>query len=220
MILTENYEENKVLEDVFFPITESIEDKKLSLGVALVGRLDEDPDIDAELTWALVQDMKDKMTERTHFPNDGKIRQRIEWNGQNWHIESTGRDTESPLNVKDVTPMPGHAKEAPMAYVPHYEPAKPTSRGIVKDDHYYMLKARRRIQEIEDFDRKTWGLAYGALDLWLVIKEFVTNVAVLLGSIGTLAKRRIVKYWSNKLIQWGEEINNVRQEKDRNARRR
>lgn len=219
MILTDTYEPKEVLDDVFFPIVDSIEDKKLGFGVALVGRLDEDPDIDAELTWALVQDMKDKMTERAHFPNDGKIRQRIEWNGRNWHIESTGRDTESPLNVKDVTPMPGRAKEAPMAYVPHYEPAKPISRGVVKDDHYYMLKARKRIQEIEDFDRRTWGIAYGALDLWLILKEFAINVGELVGSIGTLAKRRIVGYWSNKLIHWGEEINNVREE-NRKSRRR
>ena len=77
MILAENYEEGRVLEDLFFPITTNIDDQRYRLGVILTGRLDANPDVDAELAWALVQSMKEQMRKREHFPNDGKTRQRV-----------------------------------------------------------------------------------------------------------------------------------------------
>ena len=202
MILTETYEPEQVLDDIFFPITQSLDDQKLRYGVVLTGRFDKDPDIDAEIAWALVQNMKEQMAARV-----------------------------KPLHAKDVIPLVGRAKTAPRPYAPVYVPAgleekvstcnKPThsrETAIQKDDHYYMLKARKRIQEIEDFDQKTWGLAYGSLDVWFRIKEFCSHVGQIFGSVITLASRRIRRYWATKLAYWAEELRDAKRSKNRATR--
>jgi len=89
---------------------------------------------------------------------------------------------------------------------------------VERDSYTGMLVARRRIIEIERFDRRTWGLAYGAMDVWAIVKNAFVSVTETVGAIGRLARHRIRSGIASSLSNLARSIDDERRKQDQNAR--
>lgn len=96
---------------------------------------------------------------------------------------------------------------------------EPDVGGQVEDnEHAGMLAARRRIIEIENFDRRTWGLVYGAMDIWAVIRNAFVSVTEIMGAVARLARNRIRSGIASKLLNLAQSIDHERRKENREAR--
>lgn len=85
-------------------------------------------------------------------------------------------------------------------------------------EHVVMRRIKSRIEQIEKIDRRTWGLYYGAVDVWSIISSAFWNVAGVLNAIRFLAVARVRRYFSRKIKNLAVSIDNERKEKTRKAR--
>lgn len=153
MILQETYNPEQVLDDVFFPITSTLDD-----------------------------------------PNK-KVKRKKKWWAEDSAVTrvdladvSSEFDPLIPTCHVDLNAAPfvGTRKEQPVV------------TEVRKDHDYYAIKARQRIMEIYDFDRRTWGLVYGAMDIWSHFKHFVKLVSGEVNDIRHRAGARVRGYFSRK----------------------
>lgn len=152
MILQETYNPKQVLDDVFFPITSTLDD-----------------------------------------PNK-KVKRKKKWAGNS---AITRVDLASVTAEGDPLIPACHVDLNSAPFVGTRD-KKPVVTKVRKDHDYYAIKARRRIIEIEAFDRRTWGLVYGAMDIWGHFKYFVKLVSGEVNDIRHRAGARVRGYFSRK----------------------
>ncbi len=100
---------------------------------------------------------------------------------------------------------------------PSWSRSQEEVRHPYQDEHDVMRRIRKRIAQIEKIDRRTWGLYYGAQDVWAIIVTAFSAVFEVLNAIRTLAVARIRTYFGRKVEKLAVSIRNERKE-NRKAR--
>ncbi len=100
---------------------------------------------------------------------------------------------------------------------PSWSRSQEEVRHPYQDEHEVMRRIKKRIAQIEKIDRRTWGLYYGAQDVWSIISRAFIAIFKVLGAIRSLAAARIRNFVGRKMKQLSVSISNERQE-NREAR--
>ena len=102
--------------------------------------------------------------------------------------------------------------------LPSWSRERDTSCKTDHDTEFHVLRRiKYRMEQIERIDRRTWGLYYGALDIWSYIVYAFDKITDVVSAIKTLGARRFRKYWGRKVKHLARVIYNE-QEKNREAR--
>lgn len=79
-------------------------------------------------------------------------------------------------------------------------------------EHEVMGRIKAKMEKIERIDNLTWGLYYGALDVWSIITSAFWKVAGVLNAIRVLAVVRVRRYFGKKIGKLSASINNEQKE--------
>lgn len=102
--------------------------------------------------------------------------------------------------------------------LPSWSRERDVSCTTDRDTEFHVLRRiKYRMEQIERIDRRTWGLYYGALDIWSYVVYAFDKITDVVNAIRTLGMRRFRSYWGRKVKNLAEKIGNERKE-NRKAR--